>query len=59
MARLEISGVVKMIEDDKGYWCVICGREITPEIFENGNVYIHDDIPHPESMLFNEENIIQ
>lgn len=54
MARLEINGV-NMEAENESYWCVVCGREIIPEIFENGNVYVHDDIPHPETMTFDED----
>lgn len=41
--------------ENESYWCVVCGREIIPEIFENGNVYVHDDILHPETMTFDED----
>ena len=35
-----------------GYWCVVCGRHIPAD--ENG-VIVHDDVPHPEEMTFDEE----
>lgn len=44
-----------MKAENESYWCVVCGREIIPKIFENGNVYVHDDIPHPENMTFDED----
>ncbi|WP_183031692.1 hypothetical protein [Cupriavidus sp. UME77] len=34
-----------------GYWCVVCGR-LLPE--EDG-VVVHDDMPHPNTMTFDEE----
>jgi hypothetical protein len=34
-----------------GYWCVVCGR-ILPD--EDG-VIVHDDVPHPADMTFDEE----
>jgi len=36
-----------------GYWCVICGRPLPAD--EDG-VIVHDNIPHPEDMTFNEED---
>jgi hypothetical protein len=38
------------------YWCVVCQREILPEVNETGNLYVHDDIPHPETMDYAEED---
>jgi len=34
------------------YYCVVCGRGIEPD--EHG-VYVHDDVPHPPDMAFDEE----
>lgn len=34
------------------YWCVVCNKAL-PKI---DGVIIHDDIPHPESMTFDEED---
>ena len=31
------------------YWCRWCNRSLQPEMCENGLLYIHDDIAHPES----------
>jgi len=39
-----------------GYWCVVCGRHLTAD--EDG-VIVHDDVPHPENMTFDEEEIPQ
>lgn len=41
-----------MIEEDDGYYCVVCGRYI--EVVDG--VIVHDDIPHPMSMDFDEED---
>lgn len=38
--------------NDEGYACVVCGRLIVPD--ETG-VMVHDEIPHPINMLFNDE----
>ncbi len=40
-----------MDSDNKNsYWCVVCQREI-----ENiDGVFVHDDIPHPDDMTFDE-----
>ena len=35
-----------------GYWCVVCGRHLPAD--EDG-VIVHDDVPHPENMTFDEE----
>ena len=35
-----------------GYWCVVCGRYLPAD--EDG-VIVHDDVPHPEDMTFDEE----
>ena len=34
-----------------GYWCVVCGRHLP----EKDGAIVHDDVPHPESMTFDEE----
>lgn len=39
--------------NDEGYVCVVCGRLIEPD--ETG-VMIHDEVPHPTNMLFNDED---
>lgn len=35
-----------------GYWCVVCEKYLPAS--EEG-VIVHDDVPHPEGMTFNEE----
>jgi hypothetical protein len=35
-----------------GYWCVVCGRFLPAD--ECG-VIVHDNVPHPEDMTFDEE----
>lgn len=35
-----------------GYWCVVCGRHMPAD--ESG-VIVHDDVPHPVDMTFDEE----
>ena len=35
-----------------GYWCVVCGRHLPAD--EDG-VIVHDGVPHPENMTFDEE----
>lgn len=45
--------------DDPGYWCVVCGRLLLPiEETKGGNVYVHDDIPHPELMTYDEDSVM-
>lgn len=41
-----------MSESVAGYWCVVCGRFLPAD--EHG-VIVHDDVPHPELMKFDEE----
>ena len=36
--------------EQAGYWCVICGRYLRAD----DGVIVHDDIPHPLSMTFEE-----
>ena len=36
----------------KGYWCVICGRFLEAV----DGVIVHDDVPYPDSMTFDEED---
>jgi hypothetical protein len=41
--------------DPEAYWCVYCGRAIAPERHEDGNVYIHDNKPHPVEAAYDED----
>ena len=36
-----------------GYWCVVCGRFL-PE--DDAGVIVHDNVPHPQEMTFDEED---
>jgi hypothetical protein len=36
----------------QGYYCVVCGRFLPAD--EHG-VIVHDDIPHPPDMTFDEQ----
>ena len=35
-----------------GYWCVVCGRWL-PE--DGHGVIVHDDVPHPDAMCFDDD----
>lgn len=35
-----------------GYYCVVCGRFLRADEY---GVIVHDAVPHPESMAFDEE----
>ena len=35
-----------------GYWCVVCGRYLPAD---DDGLIVHDDVPHPEDMTFDEE----
>ena len=35
-----------------GYWCVICGRFLPSD----DGVIVHDDVPHPADMTFDDED---
>ena len=39
-----------------GYWCVVCGRHLPAD--ESG-VIVHDEVPHPADMTFDEEEQLQ
>jgi hypothetical protein len=35
------------------YFCVVCGRAILADEY---GLFIHDDVPHPPDMAFDEED---
>lgn len=35
----------------EGYWCVVCGRFLPSD----DGVIVHDDVPHPADMIFDDE----
>jgi len=37
---------------EEGYWCVICNRFLPADEY---GVIVHDDIPHPADMTFDDE----
>lgn len=39
--------------EPEGYWCVVCGRFLPSDGL---GVIVHDDVPHPESMRFDDED---
>ena len=39
------------------YFCIYCMKEIVPERHEGGNLYIHDDVPHPNDFNQSDENM--
>lgn len=38
------------------YWCVFCGRCIEPVETDGGNLYVHDNVPHPDAFAFDDDN---
>lgn len=44
-------------QDERSYWCVVCGRELLAEVYEHGVVFVHDDVPHHESLKFDEDQL--
>lgn len=40
---------------DDGYWCVICQRYL-PSV---AGVVVHDDVKHPEDMVFTRQETAQ
>ena len=36
---------------EEGYYCVVCGRFL----LEEDGLIVHDDVPHPVDMTFDEE----
>lgn len=38
--------------DRNGYWCVVCGRLLP----NDDGVIVHDDVIHPDTMTFDEED---
>ena len=47
-----IARVLRQLEDGNGdgYWCVVCGRFLPA----SGGVVVHDDVPHPDNMSFDD-----
>lgn len=41
-----------MSSAEEGYWCVVCGRFLPSD----EGVIVHDDVPHPENMAFDDED---
>jgi hypothetical protein len=39
------------MDDEQGYWCVVCGRFLPSD----DGVIVHDDLPHPDEMTFDEQ----
>lgn len=37
--------------DEEGYWCVVCGKFLP----SNDGVIVHDDVQHPDTMNFDDE----
>ena len=37
---------------NEGYYCVVCGKYLEADEY---GVIVHDDLPHPEFMDFDEE----
>lgn len=42
-------------QDSPVYWCVACGRALVGEVNEGGSLFVHDDVPHPAGMTYDEE----
>ncbi|MFY9261847.1 MAG: hypothetical protein WAO71_15245 [Gallionella sp.] len=42
----------EMLCHDDGYWCLACGRFLPAD---EGGVIVHDNVPHPVEMTFDEE----
>lgn len=38
-------------EEADGYYCIVCGRFLS----EEDGLIVHDDVPHPVDMTFDEE----
>lgn len=43
-----------MTDDDEpcGYWCVVCGRWLPAD---DDGIVVHDSLPHPTLMTFDDE----
>ena len=45
-----------------GYWCLWCQREVAPEVVYDdhgddvGEVYVHDDVEHPDDATYDEDD---
>ena len=45
--------MMKKDPSEEGYWCIICQRLLERD--EDG-IVVHDNVPHPEDMRFDEED---
>jgi len=48
----ESDGFMQQLNDQDGYWCVVCGRFIPAD---DDGVIVHDNVPHPKDMNFDDE----
>lgn len=46
-------------EDAAVYWCVICGPCLRDLISENQHLTVHNDVPHPQDLTYDEEEFPQ
>ena len=54
IGQLLLDHQLKNVEkDDRGYWCVVCGRFLPSD---DAGVIVHDNMPHPQEMNFDEED---
>ena len=42
-------------KDETVYWCVVCAR---PIVSDEAGVFVHDDVPHPDTMTFDDDEPI-
>lgn len=40
------------VRETGGYWCVVCGRFLPSD----EGVIVHDNIPHPDTMTFDDDS---
>ena len=45
-------GLPELAAEADGYWCIICGRFLRADAY---GVIVHDNVPHPKNMSFDEE----
>lgn len=38
------------------YWCVVCGPCLREHLPDGYHITVHQDIPHPNDMTFDEED---
>ena len=48
---------VDITKTDEVYYCIYCMRAIYPEKRPDGLLYIHDEVPHPDNFIQQDDEV--